>query len=51
MPTDEMIVTGGEALHDALKSYGIDIDFDVDLKGSEIQQNIALSVFNAMIDN
>ncbi|QBJ80487.1 hypothetical protein [Aquitalea sp. USM4] len=51
LPTDEMVIRGAEELHDAIRAEGIDIDFDKDLKGTEIQQRIAESVFLAMLDS
>lgn len=49
-PTDEMVVRGAEQLHDCLRSAGIAHDFDADLKGTEIQQDIAESVFKSMLE-
>jgi hypothetical protein len=48
-PTDDMVVRGAEELHDSLRMFGIDINFDTKTKGTEIQQEIVEAVFNAMI--
>ena len=48
-PTDDMVVRGAEELHDSLRMFGIDINFDTKTKGTEIQQEIVEAVFNAML--
>lgn len=49
-PTAEMVVRGAEQLHDCLRSSGVEHDFDANLRGTEIQQDIAESVFKSMIE-
>ena len=44
-----MVVRGAEELHDSLRMFGIDINFDTKTKGTEIQQEIVEAVFNAML--
>lgn len=48
-PTDDMVVRGAEELHDSLRMFGIDINFDTKTKGTEIQQEIVEAVFKAML--
>lgn len=49
-PTDEMVIRGAEQLQDCLRGAGVVHDFDADLKGTEIQQDIAESVFKSMLE-
>ncbi|MBW3512043.1 hypothetical protein [Janthinobacterium sp. NKUCC06_STL] len=49
-PTDEMVIRGAEQLQDCLRGAGVVHDFDADLKGTEIQQDIAESIFRSMLE-
>lgn len=48
-PTDDMVIRGAEALHDALRAAGFDLNFDHDLRGTERLQSFAEAVFGAML--
>ena len=48
-PTDDMVGSGAEVIHDSLRMFGIDINLDTETTGTEIQQEIVEAVFNAML--
>ena len=48
-PTDDMVIRGAEQLHDSLRQFGCYHNFDADLNGTFVQQQVAESVFRAML--
>lgn len=48
-PTDDMVIRGAEQLHDSLRQFDCYHNFDADLNGTFVQQQVAESVFRAML--